>query len=86
MKGILKVMNDIKNEFNKLSKQGKINVHYYLIHIMTICLFLLLALTVLALDNVIIKQENQIEQLQEKVKMMEQIQNNLIVHINRVGG
>lgn len=79
-------MNDIRKEFEKLSKQGKFNLHFYLIHVMMIIIMLCLAVTVLTLEKTISNQENKIEQLQEKVTRLEQIQNNLITHINRVGG
>ena len=79
-------MNDIRKEFHKLSKQGKFNLHFYLIHFMVIVIMFCLGLTVLTLDKVISNQETKIEQLQEKVTRLEQIQNILITHINRVGG
>ena len=79
-------MNDIRKEFHKLSKQGKFNLQIYLIHVMAIVIMFCLGLTVLTLDNVISNQETKIEQLQEKVTRLEHIQNNLITHINRVGG
>ena len=73
-------------EYQNLSKQGKFNLHFYLIHVMVIVIMLGLAVTVLTLEKVTSNQENKIEQLQEKVTRLEQIQNNLITHINRVGG
>lgn len=73
-------------EYQNLSKQGKFNLHFYLIRVMVIVIMLGLAVTVLTLEKVTSNQENKIEQLQEKVTRLEQIQNNLITHINRVGG
>lgn len=79
-------MNAIKKEFNKLSKQGKINVRFHLVTLMIVSIMILMGLTILSLEFTILNQQNQIEHLQEKVSRIEQIQNNLITHINRVGG
>ena len=79
-------MIDIRKEFEKMSKQGKFNLHFYLIHVMAIVIMFCLGITVLTLDKVISNQETKIEQLQDKVTRLEQIQNNLITHINSVGG
>ena len=58
-------MKDIEEEFNKLSKQGKINAYYYFILIR-------MCLSLISLTNTIKSQEKQIEELQVKTIIIEQ--------------
>lgn len=79
-------MKDIKKEFNKLSKQGKFNFHFYIISVIITITLLLMCLTILSLSDRVTKQYYEIEQLEQKMNRLENIQNSLIVHIHRVGG
>ena len=70
-------MNDIKNEFNKLSKQGKINAYYYLILSFLSLVLISMGLSLISLTNTIKIQEKEIEKLQVKTIIIEQRQENL---------
>ncbi len=65
-------MNDIKKEFNKLSKQGKINVYYYFILTFLSLILISMCLSMVILTNTIKTQEKQIEELQVKIIILEQ--------------
>ena len=67
-------MIDIKKEFNKLSKQGKINVYYYFILSFLSLIIISMCLSLISLTNTIKTQEKQIEELQVKTIKIEQIQ------------
>ena len=65
-------MKDIKKEFNKLSKQGKINAYYYLILFFLSLILVIMGLSLISLTNTIKKQEKEIEKLQVKTIIIEQ--------------
>ena len=65
-------MKDIKNEFNKLSKQGKINTYYYLILSFISLILISMFLSLISLTNTVKTQEKQIEELQVKTIIIEQ--------------
>ena len=65
-------MNDIKKEFNKLSKQGKINVYYYMILSFLSLILIGVCLSLISLTNTIKIQEKEIEKLQVKTIIIEQ--------------
>ena len=65
-------MNDIKEEFNKLSKQGKINAYYYFILTFLSLILISMCLSLINLTNTIKTQEKQIEELQVKTIIIEQ--------------
>ena len=65
-------MNDIKKEFNKLSKQGKINAYYYFILTFLSLILISMCLSLISLTNTIKTQEKQIEELQVKTIIIEQ--------------
>ena len=66
------VMNDIKKEFNKLSKQGKINAYYYFILTFLSLILISMCLSLISLTNTVKTQEKQIEELQVKTIIIEQ--------------
>ena len=76
-------MKDIKEEFNKLSKQGKINAYYYLILFFLSLILISVCLSLVSLTHTIKTQEKQIEELQVKTIIIEQSQKNLF---NNYGG
>ena len=65
-------MNDIKKEFNKISKQGKINAYYYFILTFLSLILISMCLSLISLTNTIKTQEKQIEELQVKTIIIEQ--------------
>ena len=65
-------MKDIKNEFQKLSKQGKINAYYYLILSFLSLILISMCLTMISLTNTIKTQEKEIKELQVKTIIIEQ--------------
>ena len=65
-------MKDIKKEFNKLSKQGKINTYYYLILSIISLILISMFLSLITLTNTVKTQEKQIEELQVKTIIIEQ--------------
>ena len=65
-------MKDIKKEFNKLSKQGKINAYYYLILSFLSLILITMCLSLISLSHTIKTQEKQIEELQVKTIIIEQ--------------
>ena len=65
-------MKDIKKEFNKLSKQGKINTYYYLIPSFLSLILVSMCLSLISLTNTIKTQEKEIEELQVKTIIIEQ--------------
>ena len=65
-------MNDIKKEFNKLSKQGKINAYYYFILTFLSLILISMFLSLISLTNTVKTQEKQIEELQVKTIIIEQ--------------
>ena len=65
-------MNYIKEEFNKLSKQGKINAYYYFILAFLSLILISMCLSMISLTNTIKTQEKQIEELQVKTIILEQ--------------
>ena len=65
-------MKDIKEEFNKLSKQGKINAYYYFILTFLSLILISMCLSMISLTNTIKRQEKQIEELQVKTIIIEQ--------------
>ncbi len=65
-------MNDIKKEFNKLSKQGKINAYYYFILTFLSLILISMCLSLISLTNTIKTQEKEIEELQVKTIIIEQ--------------
>ena len=65
-------MNDIKKEFNKLSKQGKINAYYYFILTFLSLILTIMILSLISLTNTVKTQEKQIEELQVKTIIIEQ--------------
>ena len=65
-------MNGIKKEFNKLSKQGKINVYYYFILNFLSLILISVCLSLISLTNTIKIQEKEIKELQEKIIIIEQ--------------
>ena len=65
-------MNDIKKEFNKLSKQGKINAYYYFILTFLSLILISMCLSLISLTNTVKTQEKQIEELQVKTIIIEQ--------------
>ena len=67
-------MKDIKKEFNKLSKQGKINAYYYFILTFLALILISMCLSLISLTNTIKTQEKQIEELQVKIIIIEQRQ------------
>ena len=67
-------MKDIKKEFNKLSKQGKINVLYYFILSFLSLILISMCLSMISLTNTIKTQAKQIEELQVKIIKIEQLQ------------
>ena len=70
-------MKDIKKEFNKLSKQGKINAYYYLIISFLSLILISMCLSLISLTNTVKIQEKEIEKLQVKTIIIEQRQENL---------
>ena len=70
-------MNDIKKEFNKLSKQGKINAYYYLILSFLSLILIIMYLSLISLTHTVKTQEKEIEELQVKTIIIEQRQENL---------
>ena len=65
-------MKDIKKEFNKLSKQGKINAYYYLILFFLSLILVIMCLSLISLTHTIKTQEKEIEKLQVKTIIIEQ--------------
>ena len=65
-------MKDIEQEFNKLSKQGKINTYYYLILSFLSLILISMCLTMISLTNTIKTQEKEIKELQVKTIIIEQ--------------
>ena len=65
-------MNDIKKEFNNLSKQGKINAYYYLILLFLPLILIGVCLLLISLSHTIKTQEKEIEKLQVKIIIIEQ--------------
>ena len=65
-------MKDIKKEFNKLSKQGKINAYYYLILSFLSLILISMFLSLISLTNTIKTQEKEIKELQVKTIIIEQ--------------
>ena len=70
-------MKDIKKEFNKLSKQGKINAYYYLIIFFLSLILVSIGLSLISLTHTIKTQEKEIEKLQVKTIIIEQRQENI---------
>ena len=65
-------MKDIKKEFNKLSKQGKIKAYYYLILFFLSLILVIMGLSLISLTHTIKTQEKEIEKLQVKTIIIEQ--------------
>ena len=65
-------MKDIKKEFNKLSKQGKINAYYYLILFFLSLILVIMGLSLISLTHTIKAQEKEIDELQVKTIIIEQ--------------
>lgn len=65
-------MNDIKKEYNKLSKQGKINAYYYFILTFLSLILISMCLSLISITNTIKTQEKEIEELQVKTIIIEQ--------------
>ena len=65
-------MKDIKKEFQKLSKQGKINAYYYFISTFLSLILIIMSLSLISLTNTVKTQEKQIEELQVKTIIIEQ--------------
>lgn len=65
-------MNDIKKEFNTLSKQGKINAYYYLILSFLSLILISVCLSLISLTHTVKTQEKEIEKLQVKTIIIEQ--------------
>lgn len=65
-------MKDIKKEFNKLSKQGKINAYYYLILFFLSLILVSMGLSLTSLTHTIKTQEKEIDELQVKTIIIEQ--------------
>ena len=65
-------MKDIKEEFNKLSKQGKINGYYYFILTFLSLILISMCLSLISLTNTIKTQEKEIKELQVKTIIIEQ--------------
>ena len=65
-------MKDIKKEFNKLSKQGKINAYYYLILFFLSLILVSMGLSLISLTHTIKTQEKEIVELQVKTIIIEQ--------------
>ena len=65
-------MKDIKKEFNKLSKQGKINAYYYLILFFLSLILITMCLSLISLTHIVKTQEKEIEKLQVKTIIIEQ--------------
>ncbi len=65
-------MKDIKEEFNKLSKQGKINAYYYFILTFLSLILISMCLSLISLTNTIKTQEKEIKELQVKTIIIEQ--------------
>ena len=76
-------MNDIRKEFHKLSKQGKINAYYYFILAFLSLILISMCLSLIRLTNTIKTQEKEIKELQVKSIIIEQRQKNLF---NSYGG
>ena len=76
-------MNDIRKEFHKLSKQGKINAYYYFILAFLSLILIIMCLSLISLTNTIKTQEKEIKELQVKTIIIEQRQKNLF---NSYGG
>ena len=76
-------MNDIRKEYKNLSKQGKFNLHYYLISLILLVLMFSLTITSLVaydnLQNQIVSQQKQIDYLNNQIIK-------IIADINGVGG
>ena len=66
------VMKDIKEEFNKLSKQGKINAYYYLILSFLSLILVSMCLSLISLTHTIKTQEKELEKLKVKTIIIEQ--------------
>ena len=70
-------------EYQKLSKQGKFNLHYYLITlILTVLLLLLIITNLFAYDNL----QNQILNQKEQIDYLNNQIIKIIADINSVGG
>ena len=70
-------------EYQNLSKQGKFNLHYYLITlILTALLFLLVITGLIAYDNL----QNQIVNQQEQIDYLINQNIKIIAELNGVGG
>lgn len=65
-------MNDIRKEFHKLSKQGKINTYYYFILSFLSLILIIMCLSLINLTNTIKIQEKEIKELQVKTIIIEQ--------------
>ena len=65
-------MKDIKKEFNKLSKQGKINAYYYMILFFLSLILVSMGLSLISLTHTIKTQEKEIKELQVKTIIIEQ--------------
>ncbi len=65
-------MKDIKEEFNKLSKQGKINAYYYFILTFLSLILISMCLSLISLTNTIKTQEKEIKELQVKTIIIDQ--------------
>ena len=74
---------EIIKEYKKLSKQGKFNLHYYLISLILLLLMFSLTITSLIaydnLQNQIVSQQKQIDYLNNQIIK-------IIADINGVGG
>ena len=70
-------------EYQELSKQGKFNLHYYLISlILTVLLFSLVITSLIVYDNL----QNQIVNQQEQIDYLNNQIIKIIADINGVGG
>ena len=70
-------------EYQKLSKQGKFNLHYYLISLILLALMFSLTITsLIAYDNL----QNQILNQQEQIEYLNNQIIKIITDINGVGG
>ena len=65
-------MKDIKNEFQTLSKQGKINAYYFLILSFLSLILISMCLSLISLNHTVKTQEKEIEKLQVKTIIIEQ--------------
>ena len=70
-------------EYHKLSKQGKFNLHYYLISlILTVLLLLFVITSLIAYDNL----QNQILNQQEQIDYLINQNIKIIAELNGIGG